>query len=63
MLVILTSSFTTLVRRLPLTTTQQNSPIRDTRPDQTTTQSIKYHLVCTFESVVDKTKTLYQIVP
>ena len=59
-----TSSFTTLVRRLSFddnTTLASSASIRDTRPNQTTTQSGSanhFGGLNTFESVVDKTKTL-----
>ena len=59
-----TSSFTTLVRRLEFDDDKvltNSASIRDTRPDQTTTQSGSanhFGSVNTFESIVDKTKTL-----
>ena len=59
-----TSSFTTLVRRLEFDDDKvltNSASIRDTRPNQTTTQSGSanhFGSVNTFESVVDKTKTL-----
>ena len=59
-----TSSFTTLVRRFSFddnTTLSNGTSIRDTRPNQTTTQSGSaqgFGGLNTFESVVDKTKTL-----
>ena len=59
-----TSSFTTLVRRFAFddnTTLANSASIRDTRPNQTTTQSGSanhFGGTNTFESVVDKTKTI-----
>ena len=59
-----TSSFTTLVRRFAFDdnkTLASSSSIRDTRPNQTTTQSGSanhFGGANTFESVVDKTKTI-----
>tara|TARA_Y100001937_G_scaffold114881_1_gene165098 strand:- start:1772 stop:5776 length:4005 start_codon:yes stop_codon:yes gene_type:complete len=59
-----TSSFTTLVRRFAFDdnkTLASSSSIRDTRPNQTTTQSGSANHFGgsnTFESVIDKTKTI-----
>jgi len=59
-----TSSFTTLIRRFSFddnTTLSNGTSIRDTSADQTTTQSGSaqgFGGLNTFESVVDKTKTL-----
>ena len=59
-----TSSFTTLVRRFAFddnTALASSASIRDTRPNQTTTQSGSanhFNGLNTFESVLDKTKTL-----
>lgn len=58
-----TSSFTTLVKRFSFdddTVLASSASIRDTRPDQTTTQSGSanhFGGANTFESVIDKTKT------